>query len=338
MITPSISANIPIPLTLALDEAMVPWRPLARPGYAPFTADAGTDVCTANNHGLADATAVTVRLSTTGEGDYLPSPLVHGGTYYIRDATTNTFKLALTAGGAAINITTAGQGTFLVSLPVTSWALTGTLPAGLSFDTGTGEISGTPTELATTSVRISAACAFGASPEIEFPIHIYDASAATEEGDTLLDFDLADGLLTSPESLQNLFAQHGDKFPLAVGFTRGGALRRIDVTGIAVRVMEDETRDPAAVTVFTGAPLAPSVGAPYPRYRVTADFTHAGILEMIEKHATDEPPTGTANHVLGLLEIEVAWNAADPDGTGDLAATRTSKRFAIHLTKRMNVL
>ena len=337
MTRPSILTSAPVPLVVFRDAAMRTWLPLAQPGIAFFTADAGTDVCTSNNHGLADGTEVTVRLSTTGEGDSLPSPLLHGATYFIRDAATNTFKLALTSGGAAINITTAGQGTFTLSLPVTGWSKTGTLPAGISFNTSTGAISGTPTELLTTTIMIAAESDAGNSEPVEFALHVAEAAADTEPGDAMVDFDLADGLLTSPESLANLFAQCGDKFPLAIGFVRSGSLRRLDVTNIVARVFEDETRDPAAVTLFDGAPLAPDVSAPYPRYRITADFTGAGLLEMVEKHSRDEPPAGTANHVMALLELEVEFDSPDPDGTGELAATRTSKRFAIHLTKRGNV-
>lgn len=59
-------------------------------------------------HGYSDEQAVT--LTTSG---VLPSPLLTATTYYMRDVSTNVyfFKLAATAGGAAINITTTGSGT-----------------------------------------------------------------------------------------------------------------------------------------------------------------------------------------------------------------------------------
>ena len=72
----------------------------------PFTADSTTDIITLVGHGLADTQEVF--LSTTGT---LPAPLVAGTGYFVRDATANTFKLAATSGGAAINLTTNGTGT-----------------------------------------------------------------------------------------------------------------------------------------------------------------------------------------------------------------------------------
>lgn len=76
-----------------------------------FTANASTDVITATGHDYINTLAVT--LSVSGGGT-LPAPLVAGTTYYIRDVATNTFKLSLTSGGAAIDITNAGTGTFVV--------------------------------------------------------------------------------------------------------------------------------------------------------------------------------------------------------------------------------
>jgi hypothetical protein len=73
---------------------------------ATFTADAGTDVCTSAAHGLSDGHAV--RLTTT---DTLPGGLSLNTTYWVRDSSTNTFKLAATSGGSAIDITSAGVGT-----------------------------------------------------------------------------------------------------------------------------------------------------------------------------------------------------------------------------------
>lgn len=48
-------------------------------------------------------------------GDTTPAGLTEGVKVYVRDVTTNTFKVAATAGGAAIDITSAGGGACLVS-------------------------------------------------------------------------------------------------------------------------------------------------------------------------------------------------------------------------------
>lgn len=87
-----------------------------------FTADASTNVFTSAGHGFVDTNAI--KLENTGGA--LPAPLVAGTTYYVRDKTTDTFKLAATSGGTAIDITTNGTGTNSISGPpigtVVSWS------------------------------------------------------------------------------------------------------------------------------------------------------------------------------------------------------------------------
>jgi autotransporter-associated beta strand protein len=57
--------------------------------------------------------------------------------------------------------------------PITSYALTGNLPAGLSFESATGKIIGTPTELGTTSnISITATSANGTSAPVKLTITI----------------------------------------------------------------------------------------------------------------------------------------------------------------------
>ncbi|MFB2832994.1 hypothetical protein [Floridanema evergladense] len=75
-----------------------------------FTANASTDVITTSaNHDFLTNMPITV------SGANLPAPLTATGTYYARDITANTFKLALTAGGVAIDLTTAGTGVMTCS-------------------------------------------------------------------------------------------------------------------------------------------------------------------------------------------------------------------------------
>lgn len=91
-----------------------------------FTADAPTDVITASStHGWVTDTPVYVQSTGT-----LPTPLAAGTAYYVRDVVGATFKLAATAGGAAINITGAGAGTHSVTgYAENNWSL-----STISFD------------------------------------------------------------------------------------------------------------------------------------------------------------------------------------------------------------
>lgn len=68
------------------------------------TADLTADTITATAHGLADGTQIT--FST------VVAPLVAGTTYFVRDSAANTFKVAATSGGVAIDLTASGTVVF----------------------------------------------------------------------------------------------------------------------------------------------------------------------------------------------------------------------------------
>lgn len=67
--------------------------------------NAGTDTITDAAHGLTNGTQI--KLTTTG---VLPAGLALSTIYYIVSATADTFKVALTFGGAAVDITAAAGG------------------------------------------------------------------------------------------------------------------------------------------------------------------------------------------------------------------------------------
>lgn len=91
---------------------MTPWQAPYK-GYFAFTVGAGdvaTDVCNATAHGWLDGQLVYVRRGCTvgalGDSD-TPG---NGRFYYMRDVTADTFKLAETLGGTAVDLTSAGSG------------------------------------------------------------------------------------------------------------------------------------------------------------------------------------------------------------------------------------
>ena len=69
-----------------------------------FTADAATDEIIDNAHGLLAGEIVRFK------GLSLPGGLVQSTRYYVIDVTTNRFRVSLTAGGVAVNLTSAGTG------------------------------------------------------------------------------------------------------------------------------------------------------------------------------------------------------------------------------------
>ena len=75
-----------------------------------FTA-AVTDIITATAHGLSEGDCIWVSSSTT-----LPAGLSASTNYYVRDITTNTFKVSATRGGAVVDVTDTGTGTHTYNL------------------------------------------------------------------------------------------------------------------------------------------------------------------------------------------------------------------------------
>lgn len=71
-------------------------------------ADAGTDVITSPAHGFSDTDRVAAEAVF---GQTFPTGISEGAVLYVRDSTTDTYKVAATSGGAAINIT--GDGILL---------------------------------------------------------------------------------------------------------------------------------------------------------------------------------------------------------------------------------
>ncbi len=75
---------------------------------------ATTDVFTSNGHGLADTNRVYLQTVT---GESLPTGLSATTLYFARDCTTDTFKVALTSGGTAVDVTAAGEVFFQATIP-----------------------------------------------------------------------------------------------------------------------------------------------------------------------------------------------------------------------------
>lgn len=68
-----------------------------------FMSLASTDLVYSAAHGWADTQKIAFFQGTA------PGGLTEGTTYFVRDSTTDTFKVAATAGGAAIDLTTASS-------------------------------------------------------------------------------------------------------------------------------------------------------------------------------------------------------------------------------------
>lgn len=117
-----------------------------------FTADAGTDFITATSHGLADGDHIFL----TNVGGALPAGLSVNTSYYVRDKTTNTFKVTATVGGAAVDITGAGTGTHSFHTQFKVPDLRSSVPLGLGQRTRTMSFTGdTDVDPATDTITVT---------------------------------------------------------------------------------------------------------------------------------------------------------------------------------------
>jgi hypothetical protein len=94
------------------------------------TADSGTNTFTATNHGFQNEQIV--RIESTGT---IPSGLVAGASYYVRNVTSNTFQLyLLSTGGTVVSLGSNGTGTLTAILTAEIIPIPETLynPANLS--------------------------------------------------------------------------------------------------------------------------------------------------------------------------------------------------------------
>ena len=85
----------------------LPRGAVPNPGRLAEGASASTDAISLDMHGFALDDAVVFRAD--GANASLPAPLVEGTTYYAKPLSQFSFQVAATAGGAAIDLTTAGQ-------------------------------------------------------------------------------------------------------------------------------------------------------------------------------------------------------------------------------------
>jgi hypothetical protein len=119
--------------------------------FPSFTASASTDVITSSGHGLSNTNQIVLQTSGT-----IPGGLTAGTTYYVRDVTTNTFKVATSSGGSAVNITSGGSGTHRFTQPANWTCQSGNANCGGSGN-GKSEASG----FAGLNISGSAQCKYG---------------------------------------------------------------------------------------------------------------------------------------------------------------------------------
>jgi archaellin len=118
---PRTSASVRNPLSSITNRARFIWNrvqtmlgtflPIGGLFPVAATVDATANTFTITGHGLANGDPVEVW--AIGSGSSLPSGLAAQTTYFVVNKTTDTFQVAASAGGSAIDLTSTGSGVYV---------------------------------------------------------------------------------------------------------------------------------------------------------------------------------------------------------------------------------
>lgn len=191
---------------------------------------------------------------------------------------------------------TIAQGVAIPSLSIvasntpTSYAAS-PLPAGLTLNTSTGVITGTPTAAGLTETSITATNDDGTSAAVSL---VWNVQATPPgRGDPLdfeLDYDLITGLVTIPgvEAVEGdpvLRIKRGDRFPVLVGLVKWGVLQDLG-EDIGLRLGVKEFEPDRLVEISTGTPEREGTGD-QARYRVMLRITPAAWSSILSDYEGD---------------------------------------------------
>ena len=143
----SISPQLPTGLTFSTSNGEISGTPSVISSLTNY-------VVTATNTGGSATTTITIVVN-----DVIPSAITYGGTpYTLTKGTTMTPDTPSVSGGTVV-----------------SWSITPSLPTGLNFDTTSGEISGTPSTVSSSTTYTVSATNTGGTATTTIDIVIYDA-------------------------------------------------------------------------------------------------------------------------------------------------------------------
>lgn len=216
----------------------------------------------------------------------------------------------------------------------TSWARSaGAFPTGITLNTTTGRISGTPTEEGVFVASITATNGTGSSPALELA---FGVEILPFEGDTALqvDFDLATGIVTNPRSAEDvaIFLKSGDRAVLSIGFTRDGVLQELPGLAMITLGVKDVEDNPL-ILLNDGA--VQKVGDyDTTRYNILVDMLDPDVKSRLETIADDNSNDVEAGFY-AITEIEITENVEVFAGAGPELVSRSSRHFMSRITREL---
>ena len=214
------------------------------------TGTESTDVINATAHGLPNQMQVKFTALTGGAG------LTAGTTYYVVSTAANTFQLALTPGGAAINFTT---NITAATISAAIWTCIGSdqdgmaitlADLGLTFDTAHGVLKGAFKAAGFYDLKFTATNGAGTSAAVYLPIGIEDSGFAVD-ATTGIEVDVETGAVTrtfgsavaasaSTAAVPVLYGKHGSQMLITVVFRKQGQQLGMDVVELQLGIKQYE--------------------------------------------------------------------------------------------------
>lgn len=161
--------------TIPSSADFVVGRPVIHRPTVVCTLDGTANTVTKSSHGLSDGQAVMF----INNGGALPTEISATTTYYVRDAATDTFKIATTPGGTALDFTGNGTGTHYYSRTASLRWVTRITDAGGGNSTITVNRAFDITPAAGHSVEYSASLQPTSGVTKTFTIHAYGGQGTT---------------------------------------------------------------------------------------------------------------------------------------------------------------
>jgi len=213
----------------------------------------------------------------------------------------------------------------------TSWSATG-LPSGVSINTSTGLVSGTPTTRGVALASIIAANAHGDSDALLVPFSVRGSAGISQDpADQLaliIDFDLTTNEISIPgidppaaidvEQLatetattrikrEMMRVKSGEVFPILVGFKRNGVLQDISVNTLELAARENEPEQPYEITQDSTAVTKVGSGEDT-RFRTSLSIPE-DLLESVFSNFEDD--NGTQAGLLAEITASIVSAAFD---------------------------
>jgi len=255
------------------------------------TASASNDTLTFASASPPLANGARVRVLPFA-GQALPAPLNEQSTYFLRDFTATTCKLAATSGGAVINLTS--NGGYFRLVRADTWSANG-LPDGLEIDPATGLISGAATLPGVYNVTLRARNASGQSADHLIVIGV-EPNRYLQDASVEIDINLRDGRVrlagppvvngatpsSSPEPV--LHVKSGDRIVLSIGFMKDETLVELPLEQIRFGLKEYEPERLHLLNDGTYTQIGEFEEA---RYQIVAGFTASALTSILSGYEGD---------------------------------------------------